>query len=301
MVGGNKMKKENSREDKIFNGISYFILGLLLIVILYPLYFVVIASFCSPELVASGQITLIPKGINFDGYKRIFSYAAVWKGYFNTIYITVCGTVFNLFLTIPIAYVLTRKNFMARGLFIKILMFTMFFGGGLIPTYLLVNQIGLFNKPYSLIFLGGLSVYNVLIVRTTIANSIPEEMFEAATIDGCDHFGYFFQFVLPLSKSIIAVMVLYYGVGHWNNFMNALIYLNNPDYYPLQLVLRNILIMGQHLAQNVETADEALALQREAELLKYGLIVVSSAPLLFIYPFVQKYFQKGIMIGSVKG
>ena len=190
---------------------------------------------------------------------------------------------------------------MARGLITGLLMFTMFFSGGMIPTYLLVNQIGLFNKPFTLIFIAGLSVQNVIIVRTTIAGSIPEEMFEAATIDGCDHFGYFFRFVLPLSKSIIAVMILYYGVGHWNDFMNALIYVNDAEYFPLQLVLRNILIIGQQLAQSVETADEALQLQREAELIKYGLIVVSSAPLLFIYPFIQKYFEKGVMIGSVKG
>ncbi len=295
------MKVAISKEDKIFDVISYIILGLLLIVVLYPIYFIVIASFCSPELVSTGRITLIPKGINFDGYKRIFSYPEVWRGYFNTVYITVLGTAFNLFLTLPIGYVLTRKDFMARGLFTKLLMFTMFFGGGLIPTYLLIHQLGLFNKAYTLIFISGLSVQNVIIVRTTIANNIPEELYEAATIDGCDHFGFFFKFVLPLSKSIIAVMMLYYGVAHWNDYMNALIYVDNSKYYPLQLVLRNILIMGQQMAQSVETADEALALQREAELIKYGLIVVSSVPLLLIYPFIQKYFEKGVMIGSVKG
>ncbi len=295
------MKIKLSREDKIFNAISYLILGLLLIVIIYPLYFIVIASFCNPDLVASGQITFVPRGVTLDGYKRIFAYDEVWRGYANTIFITIFGTAFNLFLTIPVAYVLTRKKFMARGLITGLLMFTMFFSGGMIPTYLLVNQIGLFNKPFTLIFIAGLSVQNVIIVRTTIAGSIPEEMFEAATIDGCDHFGYFFRFVLPLSKSIIAVMILYYGVGHWNDFMNALIYVNDAEYFPLQLVLRNILIIGQQLAQSVETADEALQLQREAELIKYGLIVVSSAPLLFIYPFIQKYFEKGVMIGSVKG
>lgn len=295
------MKIKLSREDRVFNFISYFILSILLVIVLYPLYFIIIASFCSPELVASGQITFIPKGINFDGYKRIFSYPAVWRGYFNTIYVTVLGTALNLFLTLPIAYVLNRKTFLARGFLTKLLMFTMFFGGGLIPTYLLINQIGLFNQPYTLIFIAGLSVQNVIIVRTTFASTIPEELFEAATIDGCDHFRFFSKVVLPLSKPIVAVMLLYYGVAHWNDFMNGLIYLDNADYYPLQLVLRNILIMGQQLAQNVETADEALALQREAELIKYGLIVVSSVPLLIIYPFIQKYFEKGVMIGSVKG
>lgn len=295
------MKIKLSREDKIMNAISYLILGLLLIVIIYPLYFIVIASFCDPDLVSSGQITLIPKGLNLDGYKRILSYKEVWRGYANTIYLTVFGTAFNLFLTLPVAYVLSRKKFMARKLITGLMMFTMFFSGGLIPTYLLVDRIGLYNTPYTLIFIAGLSVQNVIIVRTTIMGNIPEDMFEAATIDGSDHFEYFFRFVLPLSKSIIAVMVLYYGVGHWNDYMNALIYVNKADYFPLQLVLRNILIVGQQLAQSVETADEALQLQREAELIKYGLIVVSSAPLLFIYPFIQKYFEKGVMIGSVKG
>lgn len=295
------MKIKLSREDKILNGISYLILSLLLIVIIYPLYFIVIASFCDPDLVGSGQITLIPKGLNLDGYKRILSYKEVWRGYFNTIYLTLLGTAFNLFLTLPVAYVLSRKNFMARKLITGLLMFTMFFSGGLIPTYLLVDQIGLYNKAYTLIFIAGLSVQNVIIVRTTIMGTIPEDMFEAATIDGSSHFQYFFRFVLPLSKSIIAVMILYYGVGHWNDYMNALIYVNKPEYFPLQLVLRNILIVGQQLAQSVETADEALQLQREAELIKYGLIVVSSVPLLFIYPFIQKYFEKGVMIGSVKG
>lgn len=295
------MKVKASKEDRIFNMVTYLILTLLLIIILYPLYFVVIASFCDPDLVGAGKIILVPKGINFSGYKRIFSYATVWKGYFNTIYITFLGTLFNLFLTIPVAYVLTRKHFMGRKFLTKFLMFTMFFSGGLIPTYLLITNIGLFNKPYTMIFIAGISIQNVIIVRTTIANSIPEEMYEAATIDGCDHFQYFFRFVLPLSKAIIAVMILYYGVGHWNDFMNALIYINDAKYFPLQLVLRNILIMGETLAQNVETADEALQLQREADLIKYGLIVVSSVPILCIYPFIQKYFKQGVMIGSVKG
>lgn len=290
-----------SKEDKIFSVITYTVLIALALVILYPLYFIVIASFSSPALVSTGQVVLYPKGIDFSGYKRIFSYSTVWTGYAMTLFYTVFGTLFNLSLTLPVAYTLTRKNFMARGFIMKFLMITMFFGGGLIPTYLLINQIGLYNKPYTLILLGGISVYNVIITKTTMQSSIPEELYEAAAIDGCSHFQYFFKFVLPLSKPIIAVMTLYYAVAHWNDYMTGLIYLNNAEYYPLQLILRNILIQGELLASNLATVEEALIRQQEAELIKYGLIIVSSVPLLMIYPLIQRFFTQGIMIGSVKG
>lgn len=295
------MKMKMSREDKVFSAVTYTILIALSLVILYPLYFIVIASFSSPALVSTGQVVLYPKGIDFSGYKRIFSYDTVWVGYGMTLIYTVLGTIFNLALTLTVAYTLTRKNFMARGFIMKFLMVTMFFSGGLIPTYLLINQLGLYNKPYTLIFLGGISVYNVIITKTTMQSSIPEEMYEAAAIDGCSHFQYFFKFVLPLSKPIIAVMTLYYAVAHWNDYMTGLIYLNKPQYYPLQLILRNILIQGELMASDLATVEEALVRQQEAELIKYGLIIVSSVPLLLIYPLIQRFFTQGIMIGSVKG
>lgn len=301
MVGGQDMKIKTSWDDKVFSFFSYFILGSLLIVFLYPVYFVFIASFSDPSLVSTGQIVLIPKGINFKGYFTILTDASIWRSLFNSVYIVILGTAFNLFLTLPTAYALTVRGFLFRNLLMKVLLFTMYFSGGLIPTYLLVSSIGLYNTPYTLILLGGVSVTNIIIARTTIANSIPYEMYEAVTIDGGDYFTFFLRFVLPLSKSIIAVLILYYGVARWNDYYTGLVYLSDPDYYPLQLVLRNILIMGQILANSLDSADQAFEAMQRAELLKYCLIVASSLPMFLIYPFIQKYFEKGVMIGSVKG
>ena len=295
------MKIKTSRDDKIFNFISYAVLSILLIIILYPVYFVFIASISAPDLVSTGQIILYPKGITFEGYQQIFKDSSIWRGFANSVYILILGTMFNLFLTLPVAYALTVRRFMFRNVLMKLLLFTMYFSGGLIPTYLLVSSIGLYNTPFTLIILSGVSVTNIIIARTTIANSIPYEMYEAVTIDGGDHFTFFTRFVLPLSKAIIAVLILYYGVGHWNSYYNALVYLSDPDYYPLQLILRNILVLGQKMAESAESAEEAFAAARRAELLKYCLIVVTCLPMFLIYPFIQKYFEKGVMIGSVKG
>lgn len=295
------MKIKTSWDDKLFSAISYTLLTLVFFVAAYPIYFIIIASVSDPVAVGSGQVIFAPVNLNFEGYKAIFEDTRIWRGFFNSICIVVLGTLFNLFLTLPAAYALSVKRFKIRSTLMKIFMFTMYFSGGLIPTYLLVNNIGLYNKPYTLIFLGGVSVTNIIIARTTIANSIPYEMYEAVTIDGGDHFLYFFRFVLPLSKAIIAVLMLYYGVGHWNSYYNAMIYLTNKDYYPLQLVLRNILVLGERLASRVEDSEDVLRAVQRAELMKYCLIVVSSVPMFVIYPFIQKYFQKGVMIGSVKG
>lgn len=295
------MKIKLSRDERAFNVISYLILAFVLVVTLYPIYFIVIASFSDPTLVSSGQILLLPKNIALEGYQQIFKDKSIWRGLFNSIYIVVFGTMFNLFLTLPVAYVLTVKKFRFRSLISKVLLFTMYFSGGLIPTYLVVSKVGLYNNPLTLVFLGGVSITNVIIARTTIANSIPYEMYEAVTIDGGDHFTFFFKFVLPLSKSIIAVLILYYAVDHWNDYYTGLIYLNDVDYFPLQLVLRNILVLGQKVADDAVNAEEALAALRRSELLKYCLIVVSSVPMFVVYPFIQKYFEKGVMIGSVKG
>lgn len=296
------MKKiQTSKEDKIFNAISYTVLTVLLLIVSYPIYFVVIASFSDPSLVGTGQIVLYPKGITLEGYQELFKDNTVWRGLFNSFYIVICGTLVNLLLTLPIAYALTIKRFMFRNTLMKILLFTMYFSGGLIPTYLLVDKLGLIDKPYTMIVTAGVSVTNIIIARTTIANSIPYEMYEAVTIDGGDHFVYFGKFVLPLSKAIIAVLILYYGMGHWNSYYGAMIYLNTKDYYPMQLILRNILVLGQMLAQTAEDAEQAILAARRAELMKYGLIVVTSVPMFIIYPFIQKYFEKGVMIGSVKG
>lgn len=301
MAGEKRLKFRRSRGDLIYSTVTYIILGFLFLITLYPLYFVVIASFSDPALVNSGQIVFWPQGLDFRGYERIFELDRVWHGYLMSIYYTLFGTLFNLFLTFTIAYVLTRKDFMARNFFMKFLMLTMFFGGGLIPTFILVQDLGLYDTPLTLILFGGVSVYNVIVTKSTLENTIPYEMYEAAAIDGCGQIKFFIRFVLPLSKAIIAVMALFYAVGHWNDFMNALIYTNSEELQPLQLVLRNILIEGEMLANENLDPDLALLRQQQAELMKYGLIVVASVPLLVAYPFIQKFFTQGIMIGSVKG
>ena len=290
-----------SRQDKIFEIISYLLLTIITLVVLYPLYFVLIASISDPTMVGNGQVIIFPKNIMWDGYQKIFSYQQIWTGYRNTIVYTVLATVFNVLLTMITAYPLSRKDLKGKKLILFYMMFTMYFGGGLIPTFLVIKSLGLYNNWLIMIFSGLISVSNVIICRTFIMSSIPEDLYEAAMLDGADHFRYFRSVVLPLSTPVLAVMALYYGVGHWNGYWTAMIYLTDTDLYPLQLVLRGILTLNQIDTELVIDFDDAVRQQRMAELMKYGLIVVSSAPLIIIYPFLQKYFAKGVMIGSVKG
>lgn len=295
-----KKKINKSRGDVLFDIFNYTVLTVLMIIVLYPLIFVLSASISDPNLVNTGKVILLPKGLNFSGYKRLFSYTQLWQGYGMSILYTVLGTMLNLFLTMTVAYTLSVKNYFGRKFLYAYIMLTMYFGGGLIPYYTLVKNIGLYNNFFTLIVLGGINVFNVIVAKSFLEGSVPGELFEAASIDGCSHFVYFAKIVLPLSKPILAVLVLYYGVAHWNDYMTALIYIDERALYPLQLILRNILIEGEMLASDVFREEEAMLRQQEAELIKYGLIVVSSVPLLVIYPFLQKYFKKGAMIGSVK-
>ena len=298
---------KDSRIDRLFNIGNNLLLFLLLLLFLYPLYFTVIASFSEPFDVAMGNVIFWPKGFTLDAYRNSFMEGSIWLGYATTIFNTVSGTLLNLFLTLPTAYVLSKKTLKGRSLLSVYFLFTMYFSGGLIPTYLLVNQLNLLNKPYTLILLGGLSVYNMVVARIYYQTSIPEEIYAAARVDGCSNFGQFFLIALPLSAPIIAVMTLFYAVGRWNDFFNALIYISDSRLYPLQLVLRNILIQSQMALAGLTpgaTDEEVLALTRRAylaEAMKYALIFISSAPLLAAYPFVQKHFVKGMMIGSLKG
>ena len=298
---------KDSRIDRLFNIDNNLLLFLLLLLFLYPLYFTVIASFSEPFDVAMGNVIFWPKGFTLDAYRNSFMEGSIWLGYATTIFNTVSGTLLNLFLTLPTAYVLSKKTLKGRSLLSVYFLFTMYFSGGLIPTYLLVNQLNLLNKPYTLILLGGLSVYNMVVARIYYQTSIPEEIYAAARVDGCSNFGQFFLIALPLSAPIIAVMTLFYAVGRWNDFFNALIYISDSRLYPLQLVLRNILIQSQMALAGLTpgaTDEEVLALTRRAylaEAMKYALIFISSAPLLAAYPFVQKHFVKGMMIGSLKG
>lgn len=294
---------KRSREDLIFDIIVTSVLTLLAMIVIYPLYFVVIASFSNPDFVNSGKIVFFPRGVNIEGYKQIFYDASIWRGYLNSLLYTVGFTAVGVSMTICTAYSLSRKDLVGRKFLMGVFIFTMYFSGGLIPLYILVNKLGLYGKPIVIVILGSVSVYNMIIARTYFVNSLPEEMYEAATIDGCGNGRYFLQIVLPLSKTIIAVMIVFYAVHQWNSYFYALIFLSKAEHFPLQLVLREILLQSKLVqpTMNENMMLEQLERQRYAELIKYGIIVVSSVPVLIAYPFAQKYFVKGVMIGSVKG
>lgn len=293
--------RKQSKGDIVFDVVNYILLGLIVFAILYPLYFIVIASFSDPDAINTGRVVFWPVGFNTMGYEKIFADAKIWNAYGNTIFYTVVGTLINIVLTMMFAYPLSRKDFCCRKFLTFFMMFTMYFSGGLIPTYIWMQQLGLYDTPWVMVLLPALNVFNVIIARTNIQNNIPEELYEAASIDGCSHFKYFWSVVFPLSKTIIAVLVLYYGVAHWNEFMNGLIYLRDEGLYPLQLVLRGILVQNQASADMMVDIESMMAQQKAAELIKYGLVIVSALPVLIIYPFMQKFFAKGVMVGSVKG
>lgn len=292
---------DNSRGDRVFDAINTLLLVLITVIVLYPLVFVLSASISDPSAVARGQLWLLPKGINFVGYERVFQNKEILTGYMNTIVYTLVGTVINLVLTICAAYPLSRPDFRGRNVITAIIVFTIFFSGGLIPSYLLVKNLGMLNSIWALMIPNAISVYNVIIMRTFFQSSIPQEIQEAASIDGCNNFRILLRVVLPLSMPIIAVMILFYAVGHWNAFFNALIYLSDRAKYPLQLILREILIQGQ-MAAMIDMADDSLAKKlMEVEVIKYAVVVIANLPVLLLYPLLQKYFVKGVMIGALKG
>ncbi|TKJ94228.1 sugar ABC transporter permease [Paenibacillus sp. CFBP13512] len=297
----NSLLKRKSRGDMWFDIINYALLTFIMLLVLYPLYFVLVASFSDPNYIYSGEIWLFPKGFTLDGYERIFNDSSIWIGYANSILYATLGTLIGVAVTVFAAYPLARKNLAGKSFIMWFLLITMFFSGGLIPTYLLIKDLHLLNTIWALILPGAGGVFNVIIVRTFFQSSIPDEMWEAASIDGCSNTRFFWSIVLPLSKSILAVMVLYHVVGFWNGFFDALIYLSDDKKYPLQLVLRNILIQNQVNSGMMIDVESYAAKMRVTELIKYGVIMVSSLPLLMLYPFLQKYFVKGVMIGSIKG
>jgi len=274
--------------------------------VLFPLIHIVSASISDPDLVNTGKIWLLPKGIMFEGYKKVFENNEIVVGYRNTIFYTVVGTFVNLAVTLPAAYALSKKHLIGRNFLMFFMTFTMYFSGGMIPTYILVKNLNLLNTYTVLIVCGAVSTYNLIICRTFFADSVPSELEDAAMIDGCSTTRTFITIILPLSKALIGVMVLYYGVAHWNSYFNALIYLNDRSKIPLQLVLREILIEQQMASKLLESdavmADDMKAMQMKmSSLIKYSTIVVSSLPVLIAYPFLQKYFEKGVMLGSIKG
>ena len=290
-----------SRGDKIFNVINGLLIAVVLIMIIYPLWFVIIASVSDPAKVLGGQVILMPRKFTLQGYRMVFRDPMIMTGYRNTLFYTVTGTAINLVMTILAAYPLSRKDWVGRGFFMGVLMFTMFFSGGIIPTYLMMNSLGMINTVWAMILPGAVSVYNTIIMRTFFVNSIPPELQEAAQVDGCSNTRLLLQIVLPLSKQILAVMVLFYGVAHWNAFFNALIYLTESKRYPLQLVLRSILIQNtasQDMLGDLDTMGSRVMM---AETIKYALIIVSTLPMMVLYPFLQRFFEKGVMVGAVKG
>ena len=297
-VRNNKVKK--SKEDKIFDFILYGIAAILIVVALYPMYFIVIASISNPNLVSNGEILFLPKGINFKAYEQLASYSQLWTGYKNTILYVIFGTIFTLVVNIPAAYALSRRKLYGRKALTIFYLIPMFFTGGLIPTYLAVQQFHLLDTFWVMVLPFSVVTYYIIVGRTFSANSIPEELWEASQLDGCGYMGFFFRIVLPLSKAVIAFIALWAAVGQWNSYFNALIYLRDPELQPLQIILRNILISNQTIS-SMTTGAAAAEAKQMADLIKYAVIVVSSAPIMCLYPFVQKHFNQGVMLGSLKG
>jgi len=294
----NKVKK--SKEDRIFLAVCYIIISILTIIVLYPMVYVVSASFSSGSAVAQGKVWLWPVEVTLDGYKAILKYKNIWIGYRNTIFYTVVGTVINVCLTMICAYPLARRNLRGRNAIMMLFVFTMLFNGGMIPNYILISKLKIINTPWAMLLPGAISVYNMIVARTFIQQNISSELMDAAKIDGCNDVQIFSQIVLPLSKAIIAVLAMWYAVGHWNSYFNAFLYLNDKELYPLQIFLRELLVLGNVSSEMVD-AETIAQLQNLKYLLKYTTIVIATVPLFAIYPFVQKYFVKGVMIGSVKG
>lgn len=290
-----------SRGDRAFNMIVYVILSLVAVIVLYPLIFVLSASFSDPQTVLRGEMLLWPEGFNLNSYSKIFQNQDILSGYSNTLLYTTIGTLINLVMTVLGAYPLSRKDFVGKNAVMALFVFTMFFGGGLIPTYLLIKDLGMLNTFWVMVIPNAVSIWNIIIMRTFFQQSIPYELQEAATIDGCSNIQILTRIILPLSMPIIAVMILFYAVGHWNAFFSALLYLSDKEKFPLQLILREILIQGQTSDMVKMSTESAIKQQREVEGIKYAVLVVANIPMLILYPFLQRYFVKGVMIGAIKG
>lgn len=301
----NKNKKghtvmKRSPGDWAFDIFNIVVMILVCVVVAYPLYYVIVASLTDPTIVNSGKILLYPEKIFAGGYEKILGYRPIWQGYANTLKYTVAGTITALVTTIPCAYALSRRDLAGRRVLNFLFTFTMFFSGGIIPLYLVINKLNMYDTIFAMILPSAISVYNLIVARSFFESNIPQELLEAAKIDGCTDFGFFFKIVLQLSSTIIAVLALFYATALWNSFMNALMFMGEQDKMPLQVILRNLILSNQASALT-SGGTEMIDRQKLAEQLKYGVIVVSAVPLLIFYPFVQKYFAKGVMVGAVKG
>ncbi|WP_236354724.1 carbohydrate ABC transporter permease [Konateibacter massiliensis] len=306
-MSGDRMKAKLNKficlsyKDKIFYILSGTVLTIFFLLVLYPCIFVLSASLSSGSAVQSGKVFLLPVEFNISGYEAVFKNSSIWLGFFNSMFYTVFGTAINIFITLIAAYALSRNDLIGRNWIMLFFTFTMFFNGGIITNYLLMGNLGLLNTRWALLLPGALSVYNMIVAKTFIQNNVPQELLEASQIDGCSDIRYFLSVVLPLSKAVIAVLVLFYGVAHWNTYFNAMIYLNDRDLFPLTIFLKEILIAGDIDPSTVQDPVLQEKISQLAGVIKYALIVVSMIPVLIIYPFIQKYFVKGVTIGAVKG
>jgi putative aldouronate transport system permease protein len=294
------MSQRTTGADLAFMTFIYAIAGLILIVVLYPMWFIVIASFSDPVAVNTGRVVLFPAMFTLDGYKTLLETDYILTAYRNTVVYTIVGTLVALAVNLPAAYALSRKDFYGRKFFNLYFIFTMFFSGGLIPTYLTIQQFHLLNTFTVMVLPFSVAVYNILVARTFFQNSLPAGLLDAARIDGCGNLRYFFIIALPLSKAVIAVIALWTAVGHWNSYFNALIYLRDQARMPLQIVLRDILIMNQNMATLLR-GEASIQAQKTASLIKYASIVVAALPIMCLYPFLQKYFNQGVLVGTFKG
>ncbi|NIK70504.1 MULTISPECIES: carbohydrate ABC transporter permease [unclassified Paenibacillus] len=291
--------KRTGNSDKRLEVLLYIWAALVLIIVLYPLYFIIIASFSDPSAVGNGKVWLFPKGFTVDGYKELLNHSNIWIGYRNTIVYTVVGTLIGLIVNVSAGYALSRKDLVGRKFLSLFFIFTMFFNGGLVPTFLTIRDFHLYDTFLVMVLPFSVAVFDIIVARTFFRTGIPTELWEAAQIDGCGNLRFYARMVLPLSKPIIAVLALWFAVGQWNSYFNALIYLQDKNLYPLQLILRDILVTNQ-MQTALGTGEAAQIALRLANLLRYSVIIVATVPIMCIYPFVQKHFNKGVMIGAVK-
>lgn len=295
-----RQKVRRQGKDLLFDIVLYSICTVMLLLVLYPLWFIVIASFSDPSAVAGGHVWILPVGFTLDGYDELFKQPEVWSGYRNTIAYTVLGTIFGLVVNIPAAYALSRKDLWGRRALMGLYVFTMFFSGGMIPIFLTVQEMGFYNSFWVMIIPFAVSAYNIIVARTFFETSLPPDLWDAAQIDGCGNLRFFFTMALPLSKAVISVIALWTAVGQWNGYFNALLYLRDAELHPLQLIMRNILITNQVFAA-MGTGEAAMIAMRRANLVRYSMIIIATVPIMCVYPFIQKYFDQGVMIGAVKG
>ena len=297
------LRQFSGLSDNMLIGVIYAFLIFVLIVILIPIINIIASSFSSSKAVVAGKVTLWPVDFSLKGYQAVFNNRLIAGGFLNSLYYMVIGTSINLIVTMLAAYPLSHKSLVGRRAITFFFSFTMFFSGGMIPTYLVVKDLGMIDTVWAMVIPGAMSVYNVIIARTFMQNSIPYDLYESAMIDGCSYCKAFFRITLPLSKSVIAVLTLMFAVGHWNAYFGALMYLRTQSKFPLQLVLRQILVLNSFNINDMTAGmvEDALDKQYLANLLKYSVIVVATTPLMILYPFIQKHFVKGVMLGSIKG